>query len=146
MARTLNCSSCFPFVLKPSPYKIYHFVNVLLLIVLSFFFLLFLKVLLLRTKDLSFWSCNLKMDDKTREWQMEMVMEKLRSKSPKGKSFFDLAKSHRMALLVRSTSSCCIYTNNYIKLPTIRSKWTGPIQSMKRRIMEKETNNWIHTY
>lgn len=41
--------------------------------------------------------------DKTKEWEMEMLMEKLRAKSGQFKSFFESAKSLRMALLVSSS-------------------------------------------
>lgn len=40
--------------------------------------------------------------DKGKEWQMELLMEKLRSKASSFKSFVEIAKNLRMAMLVSS--------------------------------------------
>lgn len=39
--------------------------------------------------------------DKPKEWQMELLMEKLRSKANQFKSFAETSKAVRMTLLVR---------------------------------------------
>lgn len=44
--------------------------------------------------------------DKGKEWQMELLMEKLRSKSSTLKPLVETAKNMRMAMLVREISSC----------------------------------------
>lgn len=41
--------------------------------------------------------------DKNKEWQMELLMEKLRSKSSAFKSLVETAKNLRMAMLVKFT-------------------------------------------
>lgn len=45
-----------------------------------------------------FIGCAYKMD-KAKEWQMELMMEKIRSKSGQFKSFVESAKALRMSLL-----------------------------------------------
>jgi hypothetical protein len=49
--------------------------------------------------------------DKAKEWQMELLMEKLRSKAGQFKSFVESAKALRMSLL----ASICSYLH-YLKI------------------------------
>ena len=51
--------------------------------------------------------------DKAKEWQMELLMEKLRSKAGQYKPFSESAKMLRMALLV---CLCVIYKKSSHKL------------------------------
>lgn len=56
--------------------------------------------------------------DKTKEWELEMLMEKLRAKSGQFKTFFESAKALRMALLVilqKNILSMQIITNLSLK-------------------------------
>lgn len=51
--------------------------------------------------------------DKTKEWELEMLMEKLRAKTNQFKSFFESAKALRMALLVSWKVFCSVVLKEF---------------------------------
>lgn len=52
--------------------------------------------------------------DKSKDWQLELLMEKLRSKASQYKSFSETAKNVRMTMHVGYVPLCYIYINNLL--------------------------------
>jgi len=60
--------------------------------------------------------------DKAKEWQMELLMEKLRSKAGQFKSFVESAKALRMSLLVCIISYTVLCTNGTMSYACMQAK------------------------
>lgn len=77
--------------------------------------------------------------DKAKEWQMELLMEKLRSKASAFKSLVETAKNLRMAMLVRYNRVCFFFHNSIQALIDIifLSPLTG--QTVRHRQCRKKS-------